>query len=131
MHDSYRRSFASTRAAGADDLSAMAADLWDDTEDTSPDQPEYALSHADQGLDAVAAVERALAVGEPYAVAFIDIRMPPGIDGRETAKRIRALDPHINIVIVTGFSDFSPLEISRVAGPAGRRGGSAGAALAP
>ena len=44
--------------------------------------------------------------------------MPPGIDGRETAKRIRALDPEINIVIVTGFSDFSPLEISKAAGPA-------------
>ena len=118
MHDSYRRSFASTRAAGADDLSAMAADLWNDVEDAAPDeQPHYDLTHADQGLDAVAAVERAMTAGAPYAVAFIDIRMPPGIDGRETARRIRALDPAINIVIVTGFSDFSPLEISRVAGP--------------
>jgi diguanylate cyclase (GGDEF)-like protein len=71
-----------------------------------------------QGLDAVAMVERALAAGEPFPVAFIDIRMPPGIDGKETARRIRALDPEINLVIVTGFSDFSPLEISRAAGPA-------------
>ncbi len=122
MHDSYRRSFAAMRAAGAGGLSAMAADLWDDAEPdgggAAPDDPDYRLTHADQGLDAVAAVERALADGEPYAVAFIDIRMPPGIDGRETAKRIRALDAGINIVIVTGFSDFSPLEISRVAGPA-------------
>ena len=44
--------------------------------------------------------------------------MPPGIDGRETARRIRALDPEINLCIVTGFSDFSPIEISKVAGPA-------------
>ena len=43
--------------------------------------------------------------------------MPPGIDGKETATRIRALDPDINLVIVTGYSDFSPIEISKAAGP--------------
>ena len=118
MHDSYRRSFASSRADGGEALDAMAADLWDDAPETAADAVEYAFTHMTQGLDAVAAVEAAIAAGSPYAVAFIDIRMPPGIDGRETAKRIRALDPEINLVIVTGFSDFSPLEISKVAGPA-------------
>ncbi|MEI9928946.1 MAG: response regulator [Sphingomonas sp.] len=71
-----------------------------------------------QGLDAVAAVGDAVETGERFAVAFIDVRMPPGIDGKETAKRIRELDPDINLVIVTGYSDFSPLDISRAAGPA-------------
>ena len=119
MHDSYRRSFASARSEAGEALDAMAADLWDDTPPADgEDAPEYALTHATQGLDAVAEVERALAAGTPFSVAFIDIRMPPGIDGRETAKRIRALDPEINLVIVTGFSDFAPLEISKVAGPA-------------
>jgi diguanylate cyclase (GGDEF)-like protein len=118
MHDSYRRSFAGSRADEADALDAMAADLWDDVDEGAPEAAHYALTHMSQGLDAVAEVERAQKAGSPFAVAFIDIRMPPGIDGRETAKRIRALDPDINIVIVTGFSDFSPLEISKVAGPA-------------
>ena len=119
MHDSYRRSFARTRSDAGDVLDAMAADLWDDTPETGgEDAPDYALTHSTQGLDAVAEVERAIAAGTPYAVAFIDIRMPPGIDGRETAKRIRALDADINLVVVTGYSDFSPLEISKVAGPA-------------
>ena len=119
MHDSYRRSFAPTRTDDADALDAMAAELWDDAEAEPVEAgPSFALTHATQGLDAVAEVARALGAGEPYSVAFIDIRMPPGIDGRETAKRIRALDPEINIVIVTGFSDFSPLEISKAAGPA-------------
>ena len=119
MHDSYRRSFASTRSDDADALDAMAAELWDDAAAEPVDaEAGFDLCHAMQGLDGVAAVERALAAGAPFSVAFIDIRMPPGIDGRETAKRIRALDPEINIVIVTGFSDFSPLEISRQAGPA-------------
>ncbi len=120
MHDSYRRSFAPAGGETAQ-LSAMAAELFGD-EDAGvvplpDDAPSFELTHCHQGLDAIAAVEAALARGEPYPVAFIDVRMPPGIDGKETARRIRALDAEINLVIVTGFSDFSPLEISRAAGP--------------
>ncbi|SFP49781.1 putative bifunctional diguanylate cyclase/phosphodiesterase [Sphingomonas rubra] len=117
MHDSYRRSFAPTRNRGEQALDAMAAALFDDVA-VAAGGPAFALTHRSQGLDAVAEVERALAAGDPYAVAFIDIRMPPGIDGRETARRIRSLDPAVNLVIVTGYSDFSPVEIARVAGPA-------------
>ena len=118
MHDSYRRSFAPTRSAEGLALNAMAAALFDDMEEEAGDTPAFALTHHSQGLDAVAAVQRAIVAGRPYAVAFVDVRMPPGIDGRETARRIRALDPAINVVIVTGYSDFSPIEISKVAGPA-------------
>ena len=119
MHDSYRRSFAPVSAdTGA--LDAMAAELFgaDDDADNPDADPQFFLTHAMQGLDGVAAVEAAIRNGDPYAVAFIDVRMPPGIDGKETAVRIRALDPNINLVIVTGFSDFSPIEISKAAGPA-------------
>ncbi|WP_293876782.1 MULTISPECIES: GGDEF domain-containing response regulator [unclassified Sphingomonas] len=119
MHDSYARSFAGQRGVAEDALGAMAAELFgDDAPDAVDDGERFDLTHCHQGLDAVAAVEAALAAGTPYAVAFIDVRMPPGIDGRETARRIRALDAEINLVIVTGYSDFSPLEISKVAGPA-------------
>ena len=124
MHDSYRRSFAGPRSSDGSVLDAMAAELFGDDRDNDnastvvADAPAFALTYCEQGLDAIAAVEQALADADPFAVAFIDVRMPPGIDGRETAKRIRALDPDINLVIVTGFSDFSPVEISKVAGPA-------------
>ncbi len=117
VHDAYRRSFARPGADGA--LAALAADLFDDIGQV-PDAPgiAFALTHHRQGLDAVAEVRRSVEDGDRFAVAFIDVRMPPGIDGRETAARIRALDPDIQLVMVTGYSDFSPLEISRVAGPA-------------
>jgi len=119
MHDSYRRSFAGPRSSDGSALDAMAAELFgDDLDNSVADAPAFALTYCEQGLEAIAAVEQALADADPFAVAFIDVRMPPGIDGRETAKRIRALDPDVNIVIVTGFSDFSPVEISKVAGPA-------------
>jgi diguanylate cyclase (GGDEF)-like protein len=120
MHDSYRRCFAPQGNADAAALSAMAADLFGDDEPNARDQDDVAfdLTHKMQGLEGVEAVAESLKNGTPFAVAFIDVRMPPGIDGKETAKRIRALDPNINLVIVTGFSDFSPIEISREAGPA-------------
>jgi diguanylate cyclase (GGDEF)-like protein len=74
------------------------------------------VSYYNQGEPAVAAVERACAEGRPFALAFLDMRMPPGIDGLETARRIRAIDPDINILVVTGYSDHRPGEIARVVG---------------
>ncbi len=73
--------------------------------------------YVNQGELAVAAVARAIEDGVPYAVLFLDMRMPPGMDGYETAKQVRALDANINIVIVTGYSDHSPLQVAKVAGP--------------
>ena len=124
MHQSYRQCFGGDRTNGADAaLGAMAAELFgDDSDDATAaaeDQSvDFECSYHMQGLDAVEAVKASIETGERFAVAFIDVRMPPGIDGKETAKRIRALDPDINLVIVTGYSDFSPLDISRAAGPA-------------
>ena len=52
-------------------------------------------------------VERARAENQPYAMAFVDIRMPPGWDGIETTARIWELDPAVQIVICTAYSDYS------------------------
>ncbi|MBB5720276.1 diguanylate cyclase (GGDEF)-like protein [Stakelama sediminis] len=123
MQESYRQCFRTGNDGDdASVLSDMAAELFGDDagqeEASATQQPEFDCTYKMQGLDAVAAVRAALEADSPYAVAFIDVRMPPGIDGKETAKRIRELDPDINLVIVTGYSDFSPLDISRAAGPA-------------
>ena len=77
----------------------------------------FEVTYAKQGLEAVALVEAALAQGKPYKAAFIDVRMPPGIDGKETAHRIRNIDPDVNIVIVTAYSDHSVTDIAAVASP--------------
>lgn len=66
-----------------------------------------------QGDEAVEIVKQSLAEKRPFAIAFIDIRMPPGPDGVWAAERIRSLDPYIEIVMVTGFSDIHPLVIAR------------------
>jgi diguanylate cyclase (GGDEF)-like protein len=119
LHESYRQAF--SRPADNQILSTMAAELFDGPrEGLGSDEAAAALEfvHVTQGLDAVTAVEEAVNAGDGFAVAFIDVRMPPGIDGKETAARIRALDPDVNLVIVTGFSDFNPSDIFRAAGPA-------------
>ncbi|MGN6453649.1 MAG: putative bifunctional diguanylate cyclase/phosphodiesterase [Steroidobacteraceae bacterium] len=64
-----------------------------------------------QATEAVAAVKEGLARNEPFAVAFIDMRMPPGPDGVWAATQIRELDPALEIVICTAYSDADPGEI--------------------
>lgn len=118
VHDSYRMSFAPADDAVA--LADLAAELFEDVAPCDTPPLPMAFDHVHQGDEAVAVVERAVRDGRRFAVAFIDVRMPPGIDGRETARRIRAIDPEVQIVIVTGYSDFSPAQIARVAGPPDR-----------
>ncbi|MHC5182880.1 MAG: histidine kinase dimerization/phospho-acceptor domain-containing protein, partial [Planctomycetota bacterium] len=65
-----------------------------------------------QGDQAIHEVEESIEKNEPFAVAFIDIRMPPGLDGVSTAEQIRKLDPNIQIVMMTGYSDFDISEIA-------------------
>src|ERR1700677_3297884 len=66
---------------------------------------------------AVAAVREALAADDPFAVAFLDMRMPPGPDGVWAAVRIRELDPAIEIVICTAYSDVDPADVGSIVPP--------------
>jgi len=118
VHDSYRMSFAP--ADDAAQLADLAAQLFEDVAPGDAAPLQMTFDHVHQGDEAVAAVERAVRDDRRFAIAFIDVRMPPGIDGRETARRIRATDPDVQVVIVTGYSDFSPAQIARVAGPPDR-----------
>lgn len=69
--------------------------------------PEFIFETASQGQDGVNKIQQAIREKRPYALAFIDIRMPPGLDGIETIKRIWQIDPNIQVVICTAFSDYN------------------------
>jgi predicted signal transduction protein with EAL and GGDEF domain len=77
----------------------------------------FAPVFCEQAEGAVAAVEEALAQEQPFAVVFLDMRMPPGHDGVWAATRIRELDPEIEIVICTAYSDVDPSEIGGMVPP--------------
>jgi diguanylate cyclase len=66
---------------------------------------------------AVTAVRESIAADEPFAIAILDMRMPPGPDGVWAAQRIRELDPAIEIVICTAYSDVDPGEIGGIVPP--------------
>ena len=67
---------------------------------------------------AVAAVQAALAAGRPFSVIFLDMRMPPGPDGAWAAAGIREIDPLVDVVIVTAYSDIDPWLITERIPPA-------------
>jgi two-component system NtrC family sensor kinase len=68
--------------------------------------PTYELTSAFQGKDALDCVRRAAAETAPFALAFIDMRMPPGWDGLQTIEQLWAVDSALQIVICSAFSDY-------------------------
>ncbi|MFN0217606.1 MAG: response regulator [Hyphomicrobium sp.] len=88
---------------------------------TAPQKAEdtdWRVHFVDQGRDAVDAVRESMDKQDPFRIAFLDIQMPPGMDGYATARAMRRLDPNLDIVIVSGYSDYTPEELTEVAGPA-------------
>jgi two-component system cell cycle sensor histidine kinase/response regulator CckA len=67
----------------------------------------FELDSATQGKDGLEKVRQSLVEGRPYAMAFIDVRMPPGWDGIETTARIWEIYPDLQVVICTAYSDYS------------------------
>lgn len=91
---------------------ALEAELFGEVlKEEKADQEYYELTTASQGKEGFAQVKAAKERGRPFALAFVDIRMPPGWDGVRTAKMIRENDPDIEIVVVTAYSDRNRREI--------------------
>lgn len=115
----YRSCFDMAGQEADDDLAALEAALFGGGDGNVRDdaRERFDVDYATQGEQAVELASAAVAEGRPYAVIFLDMRMPPGIDGKETAKRVRAVDARTNIIIVTGYSDHAPHQVAKVAGP--------------
>ncbi|BDB17947.1 transcriptional regulator [Pseudomonas sp. CYM-20-01] len=67
----------------------------------------FELDSAYQGEEALDLVNRALTANAPYAMAFIDMRMPPGWDGLQTIEQLWNVDPNLQIALCTAYSDYS------------------------
>jgi signal transduction histidine kinase len=74
---------------------------------SSSKHPEFEMRSAFQGKEGVKMVLQAVEENRPFAVAFVDMRMPPGLDGVETIRQLWKADPDIQIVICTAYSDYS------------------------
>jgi PAS domain S-box-containing protein len=105
IHDDFRKILSpaeSTRPATGDAETAL---FGDSVNTVRP--PQFEVDSAYQGQEGLMLVKKALEEGRPYAMAFVDVRMPPGWDGIETTQRIWEIDREVQIVICTAYSDYS------------------------
>ncbi len=115
IHEDYRKVLGKQLPA-ATAVSQAAAELFGDDPATTIEWEGFELSSAMQGQQGFELVQRSIQEGRPYAVAFVDIRMPPGWDGVETVCRIWEVDPEILVVICSAYSDYSWEEMVRKLG---------------
>jgi two-component system NtrC family sensor kinase len=72
----------------------------------TPPSINFKLESAYQGAEAFEKVHTAMQAGEPYALAFVDMRMPPGWDGLYTIERLWSVDPELQVVICSAYSNY-------------------------
>lgn len=105
IHEDFRK-ILGLRRRDDKDLSAMEESLFGQT-DEGPVMSLFTVDSAFQGQEGLEMVRLAREEGRPYAMAFIDVRMPPGWDGVQTTREIWKIDPEIQVVICTAYSDYS------------------------
>lgn len=72
----------------------------------------YELDFASQGKEGCEKIKKACSENNPYELAFVDMRMPPGWDGLKTIEHMWKIDPNVQVVICTAYSDYSWGEIT-------------------
>jgi len=107
IHEDYRKIL-----TGCDDthVSAAEAALFGEPQSTVS-RPTFDVDSAMQGRDGVEMARRAIAEARPYSVAFVDMRMPPGWDGLETIENLWKVDPDIQVVVCSAYSDYDWMEL--------------------
>ncbi|MBN8420368.1 MAG: response regulator [Verrucomicrobia bacterium] len=104
IHDDFRKILAPVTPVD-DALAADEAALFGAPVRTPAAKQTFTIDTASQGEEGLQMVQRAQAEGLPYAMAFVDVRMPPGWDGIETTRRIWQVCPDMQIVICTAYAD--------------------------
>jgi diguanylate cyclase (GGDEF)-like protein len=90
-----------------EDVSMTAAErILFGVEASRPQHPHFELSFALQGVEGVELARQRLLDRKPFALAFIDMRMPPGWDGLETIEKLWAVDPDVQVVVCSAHSDY-------------------------
>ena len=115
IHEDFRKILGPADVKLAQELDAEEAALFGDTAEAARAWS-FQIDSAFQGQEGLEKVRTAVGEGKPYAVAFVDVRMPPGWDGVETVSRIWKEFPDLQIVICTAYSDYSWDEIAKSVG---------------
>jgi len=105
IHDDFRKILCPGKSTHSV-LDLAETELFGDVTSQKEQSP-FEVDSAYQGQEGATLVRNALEEGRPYAMAFVDVRMPPGWDGVETTQKIWEVDPEVQIVICTAYSDYS------------------------
>jgi signal transduction histidine kinase/PleD family two-component response regulator len=105
IHEDFRKVFGCSEIR-TPTLDATETALFGD-ESTDTAKATFEVESAYQGQEGLQKVEHSLRESKPFAMAFIDVRMPPGWDGIETTAQIWKVDPDLQVVICTAYSDYS------------------------
>jgi len=109
IHDDFRKILTHPRV---DDMRAAELAVFGELEaEPQEDGHGYELHFANQGAVALEMVQESRNSNQRYTLAFVDMRMPPGWDGVETVRRLWEVDPELQIVFVTAYSDHTWKEI--------------------
>jgi predicted signal transduction protein with EAL and GGDEF domain len=117
IHEDFRKILGPASSA-RDELNALDAELFGTTAESA--DASFELDSAFQGEEAIEKVRAARAAGRGYALLFVDVRMPPGLDGIETTARLLREDPDVGIVICSAYSDHSWEEMTAAFGKTDR-----------
>ncbi len=105
IHRDFRKIL--TRVDNCDELDQLEQQLYGGHAKEDSRLPIFDVDSAYQGLEGVAKVTAAHRSKRPYSLAFVDMRIPPGISGIETIERMWAIVPDLQIVVCTAFADMS------------------------
>ncbi len=107
IHEDVRKILCPKISDAAASLDALEAELLGDDRAALRPTASFHVDDAHQGREGLELVKKAVAEGQPYAMAFVDVRMPPGWDGVETTLELWKVAPSLQIVICTAYSDYS------------------------
>src|ERR1044071_1172520 len=94
-------------------LDNIEEELFGHDSEAPVDRVGFRIESAHQGQEALSLIKKASEEGDPYVLAFVDVRMPPGWDGVETLERIWQCSPELQAVICTAYSDYSWDDMTR------------------
>ncbi len=118
IHEDFRKILSDSGEA-AQELDATEAALLGEAPRKSSSS-RFELESAYQGQQALELVRQSVESGQPYAMAFMDVQMPPGWDGIETTQKIWEVYPDLQVVICTAYSDYSWDEMIETLGQSDR-----------
>jgi len=111
IHEDFLKILGGNAGSNSELLVAERLLLGETAASASSPRPAFEIATALQGEEGVARVKQGLKEDRPFAMAFIDMRMPPGWDGLETVQHLWEVDPHLQVVICSAHADYDWTEV--------------------